>query len=153
MEKAVKEYLEEKILEDDALCLKYKADMLEDMFAWIYEEVKKKVEEGQRHGNVCIAVEDAEVYKMARDYFIDGIGEKRKAEKEEEERKKKEKAAREEIYKKNKARFQKPQTYTSHVDDVGKDDDNDEEDVEETPKASVEKGPKVGEMYDLFGGM
>lgn len=65
-ELVIKKYLEEQCEKDEAFKAVYKADKLHDC----YNFIKKAVENLPHTGNF-ICVDDAVVFKMARDYFID----------------------------------------------------------------------------------
>lgn len=64
-EDKIKEYLEEQCKVDDALRAVYKPEKIKDCYDFIFECVKKV-----SHGNSSV-IEDAVVFKMARDYFIE----------------------------------------------------------------------------------
>lgn len=65
-ETVIKKYLEEQCKKDDALKAAYKSEKIHECYNFIKEAVSKL----QHTGNF-IAVEDAVVFKMARDYFIE----------------------------------------------------------------------------------
>ena len=65
-EKAIREYLEKQCEQDEALKSLYNPEKIHDC----YDFIKNCVEKMQRTGN-CAFIDDAVVYKMARDYFIE----------------------------------------------------------------------------------
>jgi len=71
-EAAVKAYLERQIEEDAALREKYDASLVKKCFEYITEQARK-----QADGD-CAVVEDALVYKWARDFYLEGAAEKAK---------------------------------------------------------------------------
>lgn len=64
-EDKIKQYLEEQCKTDDALKAVYNPEKIKDCYNFIFECAKKVA-----HGNSSV-IEDAVVYKMARDYFIE----------------------------------------------------------------------------------
>ena len=64
--KRVKDYLEKQIQDDEALRNLYRPEKIDDCYDFIQNAVKAMV-----HSGGCVAVEDALVWKMARDYFIE----------------------------------------------------------------------------------
>lgn len=64
-EDKIKQYLEEQCKTDDALRAVYKPEKIKDCYNFIFECAKKVA-----HGNSSV-IEDAVVYKMARDYFLE----------------------------------------------------------------------------------
>lgn len=71
-EAAVKAYLERQIEADAALREKYDASLVKKCFDYITEQARK-----QADGD-CAVVEDALVYKWARDFYLEGAAEKAK---------------------------------------------------------------------------
>ena len=72
-EAAVKAYLERQIEADAALREKYDASLVKKCFEYITEQARK-----QADGD-CAVVEDALVYKWARDFYLEGAAEKAQA--------------------------------------------------------------------------
>lgn len=66
---AIKDYLEKKRGEDSALAEKYKPELMDGCMEFIEDVARKWL------GGSSGAIEDAIVYKWARDYFIDGYAE------------------------------------------------------------------------------
>ena len=64
-EDKIKQYLEEQCKTDDALKAVYNPEKIKDCYNFIFECVKKVA-----HGNSSV-IEDAVVYKMARDYYLE----------------------------------------------------------------------------------
>ena len=64
-EDKIKQYLDEQCKTDDALKAVYNPEKIKDCYNFIFECAKKVA-----HGNSSV-IEDAVVYKMARDYFIE----------------------------------------------------------------------------------
>ena len=62
----LKEYLEKQIEEDDALRSLYRPEKLDDCYDFITNAVKEMPRNG-----MCAFVDDAVVFKMARDYFLE----------------------------------------------------------------------------------
>ena len=62
----IKKYLEEQILEDEALKALYRPEKINDCYDFIMHAVK----EMPRNGS-CVCIDDGVVFKMARDYFIE----------------------------------------------------------------------------------
>lgn len=63
---AIKKYLEEQIKDDTALSAVYKPEKLDDCYRFIYKTVEK-----MKRTENCACIDEAIVYKMARDYFIE----------------------------------------------------------------------------------
>lgn len=64
-EDKIKQYLEEQCKTDDALKAVYNPEKIKDCYNFIFECAKKVA-----HGNSSV-IEDAVVYKMARDYYLE----------------------------------------------------------------------------------
>ena len=75
MKEIIKNYLEEQCKIDPCLAEKYKDTLIGGCVAYINKMAKEKL--GGKNG----AIEDAVVYHWAREYYVDGIAEKEKAEK------------------------------------------------------------------------
>lgn len=69
-EEAVKNYLEKQAAEDEALRALYVPARIKDCFAYITGQARKKAVNG------CAMIEDAQVYKWARDYYIEELPKK-----------------------------------------------------------------------------
>lgn len=93
----VKEYLEKQCESDEALKAAYNPEKIADCYAFIEHAVREMPCQGSTY---CI--EDAVVYKMARDYYLEILPNLI-----EEEKKEKEKPAEEKAKKKNKAPAEK----------------------------------------------
>lgn len=68
MKEIIKKYLERLCLTDEYLAGLYKEECLEGCIEYITNQARKKCEKGQN----SIAIEDAVVFKWARDYFTEG---------------------------------------------------------------------------------
>lgn len=65
-EQVIKNYLETQIVEDAALREKYDSKKLSDCYKYIVSQAKKQADNG------CAMIEDAVVYKWARDFYLEG---------------------------------------------------------------------------------
>lgn len=66
-EQVIKNYLETQIVEDAALREKYDPKKLSDCYKYIVSQAKKQADNG------CAMIEDAVVYKWARDFYLEGL--------------------------------------------------------------------------------
>ena len=65
-EQVIKNYLETQIVEDAALREKYDPKKLSDCYKYIVSQARKQADNG------CAMIEDAVVYKWARDFYLEG---------------------------------------------------------------------------------
>lgn len=65
-EQVIKNYLETQIVEDAALREKYDPKKLSDCYKYIVSQAKKQADNG------CAMIDDAVVYKWARDFYLEG---------------------------------------------------------------------------------
>ena len=70
-EELIKKYLEEQIEKDEALKSLYVPSKIKDCFSWITEQAKKKANEERL--KICVMIEDSQVYKWARDYYLEEL--------------------------------------------------------------------------------
>lgn len=84
MKEIIQKYLENLTGSDNALKEKYDVDMLDGCINYLSDMARKYEKETNQSGTV--AVPDEIVYHWAREYFVDGVAEKEKADKEERER-------------------------------------------------------------------
>lgn len=91
MKEIIKKYLERQCLTDEYLARLYKEECLESCIKYITNQARKKCEKGQ----TSIAIEDAVVFKWARDYFTESeyLRDQEEAHKEKEEKKNREEEA------------------------------------------------------------
>ena len=75
MKEIIKNYLEEQCKIDPCLAEKYKDTLINGCIEYINKMAKEEL--GGKNG----AIKDEVVYHWAREYFVDGIAEKEKAEK------------------------------------------------------------------------
>lgn len=75
MKEIIKEYLEEQCKVDNCLAEKYKDTLLDGCIDYITKMARKEL--SGKNG----AIKDDVVFHWAREYFVDGIAEKEKAEK------------------------------------------------------------------------
>jgi hypothetical protein len=66
-EQVIKNYLETQIVEDAALREKYDPEKLSACYKYIVSQAKKQADNG------CAMIEDAVVYKWARDFYLEGL--------------------------------------------------------------------------------
>lgn len=64
-EQVIKNYLETQIVEDAALREKYDPKKLSDCYKYIVSQARKQADNG------CAMIEDAVVYKWARDFYLE----------------------------------------------------------------------------------
>lgn len=69
-EEVIKRYLEEQIKKDEALRTLYIPNKIKDCFAYIKAQAQKKASNG------CTMIEDAVVFKWARDYYLEELPKK-----------------------------------------------------------------------------
>ena len=69
-EEVIKRYLEEQIKKDEALRTLYIPNKIKDCFAYIKAQAQKKASNG------CAMIEDAVVFKWARDYYLEELPKK-----------------------------------------------------------------------------
>lgn len=65
-EQVIKNYLETQIVEDAALKEKYDPEKLSACYKYIVSQARKQADNG------CAMIEDAVVYKWARDFYLEG---------------------------------------------------------------------------------
>ena len=65
-EQVIKNYLETQIVEDAALREKYDPNKLSACYKYIVSQARKQADNG------CAMIEDAVVYKWARDFYLEG---------------------------------------------------------------------------------
>ena len=65
-EQVIKNYLETQIVEDAALREKYDPEKLSACYKYIVSQARKQADNG------CAMIEDAVVYKWARDFYLEG---------------------------------------------------------------------------------
>ena len=68
MKEIIKKYLEELCKTDEHLASLYKEESLDGCIEYLYEQARKKAGDNKE----CVAIEDATVFKWARDYFTEG---------------------------------------------------------------------------------
>jgi hypothetical protein len=66
-EQVIKNYLETQIVEDAALREKYDPKKLSACYKYIVSQARKQADNG------CAMIEDAVVYKWARDFYLEGL--------------------------------------------------------------------------------
>lgn len=69
-EAAVKAYLDKQVESDEALKTLYVPSKITDCFKWITEQARKVAV------NNCAMIEDLQVYKWARDYYLEELPKK-----------------------------------------------------------------------------
>ena len=69
-EELVKKYLDGQIESDEALKSLYVPSKIKNCFSWIKEQAKKQAVNG------CAMIEDSQVYKWARDYYLEELPKK-----------------------------------------------------------------------------
>ena len=79
-EETIKQYLDNLSKTDEYFGNRYDSSKIKGCVKYIYEEVKKKVEE--KKGTQCVATSDDEVYQLAVHYFLEQLWEKETAEEE-----------------------------------------------------------------------
>ena len=65
-EQVIKNYMDKQVQKDAALALVYNPSKIGECFNFIKEEARKKAKNG------CAMIEDAQVFKWARDFFLEG---------------------------------------------------------------------------------
>ena len=65
-ETTIKNYLDKQVAQDSALALVYNPSKIGECFNFIKEEARKKAING------CAMIEDVQVFKWARDFFLEG---------------------------------------------------------------------------------
>ena len=145
--KRIKEYLEELSRTDEALKSLYRPEKINDCYNFIKEAVRTMVSKSG-----CYSVEDAVVFKMARDYYIDILPtvadeppEVRQAEKTESEESEETEA-------------ETPPEETTGVDIENsgssnpRESDDSEEEKDAMPQEAVQGGGKTDEFgFEVFG--
>jgi hypothetical protein len=76
-EQVIKNYLETQIIEDAALREKYDAKKLSACYKYIVSQARKQADNG------CAMIDDAVVYKWARDFYLEGPQKEEEPEEEE----------------------------------------------------------------------